>query len=102
MPRGWRLSVLDDAIRTVMSASPAWLAAYSGGAFSALINVPWMPGDPLSDVRVHMATTYAQHMAKTVEGDPAVMLSLAEGLAASLRGEDPEPTVMKSHAGSGS
>lgn len=25
MPRGWRLSVLDDAIRTVMSASPAWL-----------------------------------------------------------------------------
>lgn len=25
MSRGWRLSVLDDAIRTVMSASPAWL-----------------------------------------------------------------------------
>lgn len=58
MPRGWRLSVLDDAIRTVMSASPAWLREKVLGRLSGTIggvDHDWRPYEYLHLNRPHMS-----------------------------------------------
>ena len=75
-----------------------YLTAYSGGAFTVLINAPALHGDPLSDHRCRDARALTVDLLERCQGDPAVMLQLAEGLKATLRGDGPEATIMESHA----
>lgn len=76
-----------------------YLTAYGGGAFTALLNAPALPDEPLTFTRAAAARVLAVDLVKEVEGDPAVVLSLTEGVLAGLRGENPDPTIMASHAG---
>lgn len=75
-----------------------YLAAYGGGAFTALINAPALHSDPLSSHRCRAAEVLAVDLIERCQGDPAVMLQLAEGLKATLRGDGPEATFIESHA----
>lgn len=79
-----------------------YLTAYVGGAFTVILNARALPGEPASSLRAAGARVLACDLLHKVQDDPAVMMSLTDGLLASLRGEHPEATLMVSHAGSGS
>lgn len=100
MSAGEKLSALVESDPDVLDALVnLYLTAYSGGAFTALINLRSLAGAPLGDLRIRHAKALADEILNAAQGDPAVMDSLAEGLRATLRGEEPEATIMESHAG---
>lgn len=92
-------ALVESDLEVLAELVGMYSTAYYGGAVTALINAPsGLPGAPLSEMRCHVAVTIAQQFLKGIQDDPAVALSLSEGILATLRGEDPDPTVIESHA----
>lgn len=83
-----------DTMRVLINL---YLAGYAGGAFTALWNVPAgaLSPEPRSNERAGVAHALSAELIETMQGDPAVGLTLEQGITALLRGEDPSPDVLR-------
>ena len=83
-----------DALRVLQEL---YLAAYLAGAITAMFNLPLDAFDdaaPRTKERAHYASAFGASLQDEMQSDPAVMLTIEQGLTSLLRGESPAPNTI--------
>lgn len=91
------LAHLADDPAALRVLQEVYLGAYLDGAITAMFNLPLDAFDdaaPRTKERAHYASAYGASLQDQMQSDPAVMLTIEQGLTSLLRGENPAPTTI--------